>query len=81
MGTPDGLPRWFDERLAQASFEGSYLLPLVHKVRSHDEDIRRQAICALANLSSDSLRGENTDSLRLAVLILSLSATTELLLM
>ena len=35
---------------------GSYLAPLVFMVRSHDAEIRRQAVCALSNLSDDPLR-------------------------
>lgn len=41
---------------ATSSLESSYLAPLIYMVRSHDEEIRRQAVCALANLSDDPLR-------------------------
>ena len=38
--------------------ESTYLAPLIYMVRSHDEEIRRQAVCALANLSEDATEND-----------------------
>ena len=38
------------------SLEGTYLAPLVFMTRSRDDEIRRQAICAIANLADDTMR-------------------------
>jgi hypothetical protein len=35
---------------------GTYLAPLIGMVRSHDEEIRRQAVCTLANLADNQTR-------------------------
>lgn len=40
----------------QTSLEGTYLAPLVFMTRSHDDEIRRQAVCAIANLAEDQTR-------------------------
>ena len=51
------VPHWYDERLAVPRFNGTYLKPLLAMIRANDMEIRRQAICALANLSDQPFRG------------------------
>ena len=60
------VPRWYDERLAMPRFNGTYLKPLLAMIRANDMEIRRQAICALANLSDQPFRGAHTSRARLS---------------
>ena len=50
------VPKWYDEHLATPKFNGTYLKPLLEQLHAKDADIRRQAICALANLSDQPFR-------------------------